>query len=389
MRLFVLASLIAIAGAGAFAAASAQDSVADAAALAQARAEAAQATRRYQQLDEQARRAVNEADRARAESEALAARIEAAEADLTAAERRIALIAALQAEQRARLAERQGPVIRLTAALQTMTRRPAALALVQPGSVRDAVHVRSLLAATMPEIRRRTAALRGEVARSAELRRQSEAARSGLLASRAALGERRAALSAFETTQRARSQELAGLALSQSDRALVFGEEARGLAGRIGTREAEAAVAASLARLPGPLPRPEGAAPTGPAPADAIPYSLAVEGRLVTGVGEISDGGVHSRGLTIETAAEARVIAPASGRVIYAAPFRSYGYVVIIDHGRGWTSVITDIATLEVAQGALVRRGAAIGRTGGGSPRVTVELRRNGRPVPFAQLIGG
>ncbi|MEA3012520.1 MAG: murein hydrolase activator [Sphingomonadales bacterium] len=389
MRLFVLASLIAIAGAGAFAAASAQESVADAAALAQARAEAAQATQRYQQLDEQARRAVNEADRARAAAEALAARIEAAEADLTAAERRIALIAALQAEQRARLAERQGPVIRLTAALQTMTRRPAALALVQPGSVRDAVHVRSLLAATMPEIRRRTASLRAEVSRSAELRRQSEAARSGLLASRVALGERRAALSAFETAQRTRSQELAGLALSQSDRALVFGEEARGLAGRIGTRQAEAAIAASLARLPGPLPRPEGAAPAAAAPADAIPYSLAVEGRLVAGVGEISDGGVHSRGLTIETAAEARVIAPAAGQVIYAAPFRGYGYVVIIDHGRGWTSVITDIATLEVAQGTVVRRGEGIGRTGGGSPRVTLELRRNGRPVPFAQLIGG
>jgi murein hydrolase activator len=389
MRSFILVSLIAIAGAGAFAAASAQDSVVDAAALAQARAEAAQATQRYQQLDEQARRAVGDADRARAAAEALAARIEAAEADLTAAERRIALIAALQAEQRARLADRQGPVIRLTAALQTMTRRPAALALVQPGSVRDAVHVRSLLAATMPEIRRRTAALRGEVARSAALRRQSESARSGLLASRAALGERRTALSSFETAQRARSQQLAGLALSQSDRALVFGEEARGLAGRIGTRQAEAALGASLARLPGPLPRPEGAAPAVPAPADAIPYSLAVQGRLVTGVGEISDGGVHSRGLTIETAAEAPVIAPADGRIIYAAPFRRYGHVVIIDHGRGWTSVITDIATLEVAPGAVVRRGAAIGRTGAGSPRVTVELRRNGRPVPFAQLIGG
>jgi murein hydrolase activator len=383
---FLLVALIALIGAGAFAATggAAQD---DAAALAQARAEAAQATQRSLQLDDQARHATNEADRARAGAEALAARIEAAEADLTAAERRIALIAALQAAQRARLAERQGPVIRLTAALQTMTRRPAALALVQPGSVRDAVHVRSLLAATMPEIRRRTFALRAEVDRSAELRRRSEAARAGLLASRTALGERRAALASFETAQRARSQQLAGLALSQSDRALVFGEEARSLAGRIGTRQSEAALAASLSRLPGPLPRPEGAAP--PAPADAIPYSLAVEGRLVTGVGEISDGGVHSRGLTIETAAGAPVIAPAGGRILYAAPFRRYGYVVIIDHGRGWTSVITDLATLDVAQGASVRRGTPLGRTGAGSPRVTLELRRNGRPVPFAQFIGG
>jgi len=384
-RLLLPAFLLSLLGASALAAAAVSGG--DTAALKQARAEADEATRRFQALDRQARRATNEADRARAESGALAARIEAAEADLTAAERRIALIGALQAAQRARLAERQGPVIRLTAALQTMTRRPAALALVQPGSVRDAVHVRSLLAATMPEIRRRTALLRAEVARSSDLRRDSEAARAGLLASRAALRERRIALAAFESGQRARSQALTGLALTQSDRALVFGEEARTLAGTIGTRDYQAALAASLARLPGPVPRPGEAAARGAG--DAIPYSLPVEGRLITGVGEISDGGVHSRGLTFETAAGARVIAPAGGRIAYAALFRRYGYVVIIDHGRGWSSVVTDLATLDVAPGRNVRRGAPIGRTGQGTPRITVELRRNGRPVPVAQLIGG
>jgi septal ring factor EnvC (AmiA/AmiB activator) len=386
MRLFIPVSLIAIAGAVAFAAASAQEARSDAEALQQARTEAQQATQRYQQLDTAAQRATNEADRARMASEALAARIEAAEADLTASERRIAMIAALQGVQRARLAEQQGPVIRLTAALQTMTRRPAALALVQPGSVRDAIHVRSLLAATMPEIRRRTAVLRSEVAHSNDLRSQSEQARTALAASRTALGERRAALAAFEIQERSRSQQLAGLALSESDRALVLGEQAQTLAGRIDTRQSEEALAAALARLPGPVPRPGNAAP---APADAIPYSLAVEGRLVTGVGEISDGGVHSRGLTIETAAEAPAIAPAAGRVVYAAPFRRYANVVIIDHGNGWTSVITNLATLEVANGSAVQRGQRIGRTGPGSPRVTLELRRNGRPVPFAQFLGG
>lgn len=385
MRAFLLASSIALAGAGGFAVASAQDARNDAAALQQARTEARQATERVRQLEAASQRATSDADRARMISETMAARIEAAEADLTASERRIAIIAALQAAQRARLAEQQGPVIRLTAALQTMTRRPAALALVQPGSVRDAVHVRSLLAATMPEIRRRTAVVRAEVARSNQLRSQSEQARAALAASRATLGERRTALSAFEAEQRSRSRQLAGLALSESDRALVLGEEAQALAGRVTTRQGEETLAATLARLPGPAPRPGDATP---APADTIPYSLAVEGRLVTGVGEISEGGVHSRGLTIETAAEAPIIAPAAGRIVYAARFRRYANVVIIDHGNGWTSVITNIEGLEVAQGATVRRGQRLGRTGSGNPRVTLELRRNGRPVPFAQFVG-
>jgi len=386
MRSFVLASLVALAGAGAFAAASAQDSRSDAAALQQARNEAQQANQRHQQLQSASQRATNEADRARMAAEALAAQIETAEADLTVAERRIALIAALQGEQRARLAEQQGPVIRLTAALQTMTRRPAALALVQPGTVRDAVHVRSLLAATMPEIRRRTSVLRAEVARSNGLRSQSEQARAALAASRTSLGERRAELASFESAQRGRSRQLAGLALSESDRALVLGERAQTLAGRLDNRQSEEALAAALARLPGPAVRPGGASPT---PADTIPYSLAVEGRLLTGVGEISEGGVHSRGLTIAANAEAPVVAPATGRVLFAGAFRRYENVVILDHGNGWTSVITNLAALEVAQGAMVQRGQRLGATGPGSPRVTIELRRNGRPVPFAQFLGG
>ena len=384
-----LGPLILIAAALAIAGAARASRASDAEALAEARREAAEATQHYQALDQEARRATSEADRARAASAALAARIEAAEADLTAAERRIALIAAFQTEQRARLAERQGPIVRLTAALETMTRRPAALALIQPGSVRDAVHVRSLLATALPEIRRRTAALREESQRSAQLRQQSELARQGLVDSREALRQRRVALAGFEAAQRNRSQQLSGLALSQSDRALVFSEQAQVLAGEIGTRDYQSRLAASLARLPGPIPRPDTGSAPPPAQEESLPYILPVQGRIVTGVGEISDGGVHARGLTFETAAEAPVVAPAGGRIVYAAGFRGYGTVVIIDHGRGWMTVLTDLGGATVRTGQNVARGEPVGRAGGGTPRVTVELRRNGRPLPVAQLIAG
>lgn len=371
--------------AGGYAAQAARGS--DAEALAQAKRESDQARTRFRELDAQARRATDAAERARAQAEALALRIQAAEADLTAAERRIDILESLQEAQRARLAERQQPLVRLTAALQTMARRPAALALVQPGSVQDTVHVRSLLAATLPEIRRRTAALRAEVERGAALRRQFEQARGALAGSREELQRRRVELARFEAEQRTRSQTLTGLALVESDRALVFGEEARALARTIGTRQFQARLAASLAELPGPLPRPGSAPGEGAGP--QLPYILPVEGRLITGVGEISDGGVHSRGLTFEPDPRAPVVAPANARVAYAAPFRSYGNVVILDHGDGWSTVVTDLAELSVRGGQLVRRGTALGRAGARSPRVTVELRREGRPVPLAQLIAG
>lgn len=353
-------------------------------ALGEARQEADAATARSQALERQARAATSAAARARAEGEALASRIQAAEADLTAAQQRIAIIGRLQEAQRARLAARQGPLIRLVGALQTMARRPAALALVQPGSVDDTVRVRALLAATLPEIRRRTAALRAEMAYGDALRARADRAQAALRDSHVALRARRGALASFENEQRSRSSALNGLSLGEGDRALAFGEEAREIERAIGQSADSARVAADLGDLPGPAPRPGSEREP---PRQRLPYTLPIEGRLVTGVGEISDGGVHSRGLTLAAEPGAAAVAPANGRIAFAGPYRSYGNILIIDHGRGFTTVITGLDALDVRRGDMVARGASLGRTAAG--RVTVELRRNGRPIPIAQIVSG
>lgn len=359
----------------------------DRAELALAKQQAAEALRRSQALDAQAARATSEAARARAEAEALTARIQASEAEITAAETRLRLIEGLAREQRARLAERQGPVVRLSAALQTMARRPPALALVQPGSIDDVVHVRSLLASTLPVIRRRTAGLRREVDAGNRLREQARAARTALVTSREELHRRRVALARFEAEQRRRSAGLAESAVLESDRALVLGEEARDIESTIGTREFQRRLAAELARLPEPVERPGSTGGGGRRGQGR--YLLPVQGRLVTGIGEISDAGVHARGLVFATEPEAPVVAPVAGRIVYAGRFRSYDQVLIIDHGGGWTSVITDLDSVAVRVGQTVARGQRLGRAATQAPRVGVELRRGGRPVAITQLLAG
>lgn len=355
----------------------------DAGALALARREADEAARRAERFDRQAAQAMDEAGRARAKSEALVSKVEAAEAEISAAQAELRIVDAASASRRARLAERQEPFVRLTAALQTMARRPPALALIQPGSVDDLARVRALLGATLPVIRARTAGLRAEIASAEKARLDHARVVQSLAASRDRLGRQRLALARLETSQRQRSQRISEAALSEADRALAFSEDARELTRLMGTRRFRAQIEESLAALPAPMIRSgsetrKGA--TGPAP-----YRLPLTGRLVSGFGGISDAGIHSRGLSFAPAPDATVIAPRAGRVAYAGRFRSYGEIVIVDHGGGWTTTITNLKALRVTKNDAVQAGDTLGRAGAGP--VAIELRRNGVPQSIASLI--
>ncbi len=368
--------------------------------LAEAKRAAAAAERRAAGLEKQARAATRAADRAEAEQAAAAGAIQASEARIAAAQARIGIIDQLRARQRARLAERQGPIVRLTAALQTMTRRPAVLALVQPGSVDDMVHVRALLGSTLPEIRARTAGLRAEVARGDALRRRAELAVADLRREQRQLEIGRQALARLEAEQRRRSQGLVDDAMAQQDRMIAMGERARDIVQLIDDLDDQADVRARLASLPGPRLRPAApgrALPPPPTAGDLFAaagstppaYRLPVVGRLVTGMGEISETGIRARGLTVAPARRALVIAPARGRIAFAGPFRGYAAIVIIDHDDGWASLVTGLGALSVKVGQEVIQGSPIGTADGRNPRITIELRHKGRPVDILPIVRG
>ncbi|MFS0772448.1 murein hydrolase activator EnvC family protein [Sphingomonas sp. 1P08PE] len=357
--------------------------------LAAARQAAALAGARAERLLIAAAAEGDAAARAAAEQQGLAARVTAAEAELAAAEAQAAIVTRLLVARRAALAQEQAPVARLIAALQSLTLRPSAVTIAQPGSVDDLVHLRAVLASVIPAIRTRTAGLRAQVAATRALRERTVTAGQALRTGRKRLDAERQVLVAAETRHRTRATELGRGALSESDRALALGEAARDLLDQMAEEGKGQATIAALARLPGPSPRPaggDGARMTAP---PAALYRLPVQGRLVTGFGEISEAGVRSRGLTIAASAEAPVVAPADGVIRYAGAFRGYGRIVIVDHGGGWTSLVTGMGPLAVVLGQNVRAGDTLGQVGAGEePRVTVELRRRGRPIDAAALVG-
>lgn len=89
---------------------------------------------------------------------------------------------------------------------------------------------------------------------------------------------------------------------------------------------------------------------------------------------------VISQGILLKTPGQASVAAVRGGKVIFTGPFRSYGQVMIIDHGANVYSIYGDLGAIMKAKGADVQAGEVIASAGapkgGEGGRVYFELRR-------------
>ncbi len=360
------------------------------AAMGEATRALADAQARTARLDREAATATAAADRAARDAALIAARIQQAEAEIALADARIAVIEQARRDLRERLARREEPLVRLTAALQMLARRPLAVSLVRADNLHETVWLRATLETMLPEVTRRTAALRAELERGRRLQDQARALADGLGQSRRDLAARQAELVAMESRQRIASRAASGSAGREADRALALAEQTRDLGALIAQLAQDDALAMRLAALPGPLPRPADLGAAGaavpvaadasvPAPA-AFSGILPVSGRLLSGFGEAGATGPQ-RNVVMAPAAKAQVVAPAAGRIAFAGAYRGYGQIVILTHDGGWTSLVTGLGRIDVAVGAAVVQGAPLGVAEPGHPRVMVELRKDGTPV--------
>ncbi len=354
-------------------------------ALREAKSRAAAAEARSEVLRQEAANAEATADRLVARRAALAAEIDAANAQIATANARIAIITRRQKAQAALLGEAHAPMLRLNALLQNMTRQPTSLLLARPGDRRDYVRLRAAMASIEPVISKRTAALRSQMALQRDLQKQENTAIRSLRKARSELAGRRKALAALENDSRGKALSLNADAALEFERAIGQGERARDLVERIDAERESGQVAARLAEYAGPIPR---LGRVMPKAASNSAFVLPVSGRVVSGFGELNPTGYRERGIRLAVDPEARIIAPAGGKVTFAGRYRSFGNIVIIEHGNGWASLVTGIERLGVEAGTAVRQGTVIGNAARVDAEITVELRRNGRVIDIAALLG-
>ncbi len=122
---------------------------------------------------------------------------------------------------------------------------------------------------------------------------------------------------------------------------------------------------------------------------EALPITgkarLPVAGAVVTGFNEPDHFGAPSQGWDIESRAGAVVVAPMGGVIRFAGAFKNYGNMIIIEHEKGWHSLIAGLEKIDTVVGQSLSAGEPVGAlhkaSSGGNPVLYYELRYNGKPV--------
>lgn len=341
---------------------------------------------------------------ARAEA---AARLHDAEAATLAVANRIDALARQRHDADDRLKARAADLAPLLPVVERLSLYPTETLLAAPGSTEDAVrglmvlnflsrrieadaeavrHAQSDvdqaardLAAAMPRL---AAAEAAQTDQARELDRQiatteagrREAVDTAATAARAAADAAaradtlRAVLASLEAEHRAAERRAkAEEARAEQRRQTTEADAAR-------RRQADLNAPAATASLPA------GAAPRGQ-------LTAPVAGNVLRGWGAPTDAG-PATGITYQAPPAARVVAMCGGRVVFAAPFRSYGLLLIVDCGGGYHAVMAGFQALGAKVGQLVRAGEPVGAMptwtpgqGGARPALYVELRREGQPI--------
>ncbi len=346
----------------------------------------------------------------------------------------------------AELRSQRGKLYHTLAALERIAIQPTEAVLVSRGTPVERVRSALLLRAAVPAIEEQAASIRGDLEELASLRLAIEQQHLELSATAKALAEERRLLSdligrkkdlhaqtlderesAESNAQRlaaeasnlreliARLEEQSRLRADQEARARVAEharlqaelmaqekqndsrldsaaagpdeyDQTRSLAtGHDAGEETAQSEGPALAALtPGTLERPDNVRPF--PSGGAIPLLvMPVRGQLVVAFGQQATGAESvSKGISIATRAQAQVIAPYDGQIVYAGAFRGYGQILIIEHGGRYHTLLAGLERIDAVVGQWILAGEPIGVMGSPqarSPELYLELRHAGQPV--------
>ncbi len=303
---------------------------------------------------------------------------------------------------------RRAAIAEVLASLQRIGRNPPPAMMVRPEDALASIRTAIMLGAVLPDMRVQAESLAADLADLVRIRRDIAEEKERLQRDVAALTEERQRIALLVDGRQKKQADTERAIEIEKQKAAVLARQVDNLKDLIGkveqsldsaTRAARAAARNAeekardtridLAALkdPGRLtPAVAFASARGHLP-------LPVNGVRIREFGVPDSLGSAEKGLTIATRAGSQVTAPCDGWVVYAASFRNYGQVLIINAGGGYHVVLAGMERISVDVGQFVLTGEPVAIMGTGSqvaatlasgsnqPVLYVEFRKDGTPV--------
>ena len=341
------------------------------------------------------RRLTNELSSMRQRSIEIAREIQSLEGRMTGIQDRLEPLRDEEAETLAGLNQRRDTLTDILAALQIVERNKPPAVLVQPDDAVDAARSAMLLGAVLPELESQVLSLRAQLDALAAVREAIEQEQNDLNRASDALATEETTLEELVASREALTTQLAESAALEREQVAGFAAEAenlRGLINRLTRRFSSAR----------PVLRPSPNAPRVVSRFTEARGSLRfpAAGSLLSRFGDTLDPGTHSEGIAVATRAGARITAPFDSEIVFAAPYRGYGQLLILSPGDGYLILMSGLARIDGVVGQELLAGEPVGIMGSeteaqnlrswavspdevedGKPVLYMEMREDGEPV--------
>jgi septal ring factor EnvC (AmiA/AmiB activator) len=303
------------------------------------------------------------------------------------------------------LDSRRTVIAEVLAALQRMGRHPPPAIMVRPEDALKSVRTAIMLGAVVPEMRIQAEALASDLSDLLRIRQEIVAEKERLVRDVASRTEDRQRITLLIAERQKKQAETEKALEAERQKSLVLARQADNLKDLIGKVEQGLDSANRAARSADHAAdeksrenRIDLAALSDPGRlTPAIAFASAhgrlpfpVNGTRIKQFGASDGVGGTEKGISIATRAGSQVTAPCDGWVVYAAPFRNYGQVLILNAGGGYHVVLAGMERISVNVGQFVLTGEPVAIMNGGAPgsgsQRAASPAANDRPVLYVEF---
>lgn len=335
---------------------------------------------------------------------AAAQRVKLAEIEIADVEERLNVLLGEEAEIRTRLDSADFDVASLLTALERISMNPPPALIIDPADALSSARSAILLSAVLPQLREKADAVMADLEALRVIKDQVLAERETFDARLTALQEEQLRIATLIEARRQGVERVTAELEAEEQQAEQLATEAESLTQLIsGLRErieavdeaAEAAANATVGATPAmtdetirvALANTERTQPAMPFGSAQGYLSLPAAGVVVTQFGEDDGFGGIAHGQSIVTRADAQVVSPADGWVMYKGPYLNYGQIIILNPGQGYTVLLAGLDEVTVDLGQFVMLGEPVGTMGSRTIARTVTTSAGvARPTLYIEL---